>query len=168
VTVVSCDVCGGQGSIIQTPCKTCNGSGLEPLIKHYSVQIPPGIDNDEIVLKGEGEYFKGGENGDLIVRVWFESHPYFKRDGPDIFYDAKVRMIDAILGGKIKVPTLEGIEEVQIKQGSQPNSVIILKEKGLSSKRRKGNQYVRLVVDLPTKLTSKQKELLEQFRESQS
>jgi molecular chaperone DnaJ len=167
VTVVSCDACQGEGKIIKTPCKTCNGSAMEPQIKHYSVEIPSGIDNDEIVLKGEGEIFKGGKNGDLIVRVWFESHPYFKRDGPDIFYDAKIEMVDAILGGKIKVPTLEGIEEIQINSGSQPNSVVILKDKGLPSKRRRGNQYVRLLVDLPTKITVKQKELLEQFRDAQ-
>jgi len=166
VTVVSCDACKGEGKIIQTPCKKCNGTTLEPQIKHYSIKIPPGIDNDEIIIKGEGEYFKDGENGDLIVRVWFEPHPLFKRDGPDLFYDAKIEMVDAILGCKLKVPTLEGIEEVEIQQGSQPNSVIILKDKGLPSKKRKGNQYVRLLVDLPTKLTSKQKELLKQFKES--
>ena len=76
-------------------------------------------------------------------------------------------MVDAILGGKIKVPTLEGIEGIQINPGSQPNSVVILKDKGLPSKKRRGNQYVRLLVDLPTKITAKQKELLEQFRDSQ-
>jgi molecular chaperone DnaJ len=76
-------------------------------------------------------------------------------------------MVDAILGGKIKVPTLEGIEEIQINSGSQPNSVVILKDKGLPSKKRRGNQYVRLLVDLPTKITEKQKELLEQFRDAQ-
>ncbi|MEX1053765.1 MAG: DnaJ C-terminal domain-containing protein, partial [Nitrosopumilaceae archaeon] len=106
-----------------------------------------------------------GINGDLIVRIRVKPHEKFKRDGADIFYDANISMIDAVLGKTIVVPTLEGIEKLTVEQGTQPNSIIKLKGKGLAhiGGRGYGDQYIRLVVNIPTKLDKRQKKILEEF-----
>ncbi len=107
VTVQACRKCSGQGMMIEKPCKKCK-LGKVKGIKHISFELPAGIDNGDYVISGEGESIPGGANGDLIIRVNIQSHPKFKRDGRDIFYDAQISMTDASLGKKFEVPTLEG------------------------------------------------------------
>ncbi len=168
VTVQPCTKCRGEGQIISKPCSTCKGTGKTKGTKHISFDIPPGIDNGDYIISGEGESIPHGQSGDLIVRVRVSPHKFFKRDGADIFYDAKISIVDACIGTTIEVPTLEKNEKAKVEEGTQPNTIIKLKGKGLphTGSRSRGDQYVRLVVDIPSKLNKQQKELLEKLRET--
>ncbi len=168
ITVHPCNTCRGQGKIIERPCSKCKGRGKQKGTKHLSFDIPAGVDTGEYTIKGEGESVDNGINGDLVVRIRVKPHEKFKRDGADIFYDANISMIDAVLGKTVVVPTLEGTEKLTVEQGTQPNSIIKLKGKGLThlSGRGRGDQYVRLVVNIPTKLDKRQKKILEEFRDT--
>jgi len=168
VTVHPCNTCRGQGKIIERPCSKCKGRGKQKGTKHLSFNIQPGVDTGEYTINGEGESVDNGINGDLIVRIRVKPHEKFKRDGADIFYDANISMVDAVLGKTIVVPTLEGTEKLTVEQGTQPNSIIKLKGKGLPhlGGRGRGDQYVRLVVNIPTKLDKHQKKILEELRDT--
>ncbi|HSD05477.1 MAG TPA: molecular chaperone DnaJ [Nitrosopumilaceae archaeon] len=168
VTVHPCNTCNGQGKIIERPCSKCKGKGKQKGTKHLSFDIPPGVDSGEYTIRGEGESVESGINGDLVVRIRVKPHEKFKRDGADIFYDANISIVDAALGKTITVPTLEGTEKMTIEQGSQPNTIIKLRGKGLPhvNGRGKGDEYVRLVIVIPTKLDKHQKKLLEEFRDT--
>ena len=168
VTVHPCNTCRGQGKIIERPCNQCKGTGKVKGKKHLSFDIPPGVDSGEYTIRGEGESTADGPSGDLIVRIHVKPHEKFKRDGPDIFYDATISMIDATLGKTIVIPTLEGTEKITVEQGTQPNSIIKLKGKGVPNAggRGRGDQYVRLVINIPTKLDKHQKKILEELRDT--
>lgn len=168
VTVEPCTSCRGEGQVIEKPCKDCDGKGRMRGEKHISFEIPPGIDNGDYTIQGEGNEMPGGVNGDLIVRVRVEPHPQFRRDGGDIYYDQKISMVEAALGRDIQVPTLEGEEKIKVEQGSQPNTIIKLRGKGLPrlGSRGRGDQYVRLVVEIPKKIDKRQKKLLEELQKS--
>ncbi|MFN3654692.1 MAG: molecular chaperone DnaJ [Candidatus Nitrosotenuis sp.] len=168
VTVQPCTKCHGEGKFIPKPCSTCKGTGKTKGTKKLSFDIPPGIDNGDYVISGEGESIPHGSSGDLIVRIRVKPHPLFKRDGADIFYDAKISIADAALGATIEVPTLEKTEKIKVEEGTQPNAIVKLKGKGLpySNARGRGDQYVRLVVEVPTKLSKQQKELLQKLRQT--
>jgi len=168
VTVEPCRSCSGQGKIISEPCKTCKGSGRTKGQKHITFDIPPGIDTGDYTIPEEGETIPDGINGDLIIRIRVQSHPNFKRDGPDIFYDSAISMVDATLGKKIEIPTLEGVQNIDVEQGAQPNSIIKLKGKGLPhpQSRGRGDLFVRLVVNVPKKLSKHQKNLLKEFEQT--
>ena len=170
VTAAPCSACRGQGSIIETPCKECKGQGMKKGSKTVTFEIPPGIDSGDYTVPNEGNEIPDGNNGDLIVRVRVQPHSQFKRDGKDIFYDHDVSMVDAALGCEVIVPTLEGTEKIKVDSGSQPNTIIKLKGKGVShiNSRGKGDQYVRIVVNIPKKLNKHQKNLLDEFRKSNS
>ena len=167
VTVQPCRKCSGQGMMIEKPCKKCK-LGKVKGTKHLSFELPAGIDNGDYVISGEGESIPGGASGDLIIRVNVQPHSKFKRDGRDIFYDAQISMMDASLGKKFDVPTLEGQAEITVESGSQPNAIIKLKGKGLPGRgfRGRGDQYVRLVINIPKKLSKDQKNLLKELQDS--
>jgi len=167
VTVQPCRKCSGRGMMIEKPCKKCK-LGKVKGTKHISFELPAGIDNGDYVISGEGESIPGGVSGDLIIRVNVQPHPKFKRDGRDIFYDTQLSMIDASLGKNLEVPTLEGFSKITVEPGSQPNTIIKLKGKGLHGRgfRGRGDQYVRLVVNIPKKLSKHQKDLLKDLEDS--
>lgn len=166
VTATPCPTCRGQGSMIETPCGDCKGQGKKKGTKKVTFQIPPGIDSGDYTVSGEGNESPNGANGDLIVRVRVQPHHLFNRDGKDIFYDQDVSMIDATLGCDIVVPTLKGTEKIKVASGSQPNTIIKLKGKGVShiNSRGTGDQFVRIVINIPTKLSKDQKNLLNEFQ----
>ena len=167
VTVEPCSKCRGQGQIIEKPCIDCKGKGTKKGIKHLEFTLPPGIDNGDYSIPGEGELIPGGINGDLIVRVRLQPHSKFKRDERDIFYDEEISMIDATLGKEIIVPTLDGSEKIRVEVGSQPNTIIKLKGKGVPYQNsNRGDQYIRLVVNIPKNLNKHQKKILEEFNNS--
>ena len=168
VTAAPCSACRGQGSIIETPCNECKGQGKKRGSKTVTFEIPPGIDSGDYTVPNEGNEVPDGVNGDLIVRVRVQPHSKFNRDGKDIFYDQDISMIDAALGCEITVPTLEGTEKIKVDSGSQPNTIIKLKGKGVThiNYRGKGDQFVRLVVNVPKKLNKHQKNLLGEFRKT--
>jgi molecular chaperone DnaJ len=153
--------------MIEKPCKKCK-SGQVKGTKHISFELPAGIDNGDYVISGEGESVPDGINGDLIIRVNVQPHLKFKRDGRDIFYDTQISIMDASLGKNLEVPTLEGFSKISVEPGSQPNTIIKLKGKGLSGRglRGRGDQYVRLVVNIPKKLSKHQKDLLKELEDS--
>jgi len=166
VTAAPCSTCKGQGFSIETPCSECKGQGRKKGTKKISFEIPPGIDSGDYTVPEEGNEIPDGSNGDLIVRVRVQPHSKFTRDGKDIFYDQDISMVDAALGCDITVPTLEGIEKIKVDSGSQPNTIIKLKGKGVShiNYRGRGDQYVRIVVNIPKKLNKHQKNLLGEFK----
>lgn len=168
VTVEPCSTCRGYGSIIQTPCGECKGNGKKKGTKNISFDIPPGVDTGDYTVPQEGNEIPGGINGDLIIRIRVQPHPKFKRDDTDIFYDQDISMIDAALGREFMVPTLDGPEKIKVESGSQPNTIIKLKGKGLPrmNSKSRGDQYVRVVVNIPKKLTKQQKSLLDEFQKS--
>lgn len=165
VTVQPCTKCNGEGRFISKPCSVCKGSGKTRGTKHLSFDLPAGIDSGDYVINGEGESVPHGPSGDLIIRVRVMPHQHFKRDGADVFYDANISIVDACLGKTIEVPTLEKPEKIKIEEGTQPNTISKLKGKGLPhmGSRGRGDQYVRFVIDIPTKLSKQQKELLEKL-----
>jgi len=167
VTVQPCRKCGGRGMMIEKPCKKCK-LGKVKGTKHISFELPAGIDNGDYVISGEGESIPDGVSGDLIIRVNVQPHPKFKRDGRDIFYDTQLSMMDVSLGKNLEVPTLEGFSKITVEPGSQPNTIIKLKGKGLHGRgfRGRGDQYVRLVVNIPKKLSKHQKDLLKDLEDS--
>ena len=168
VTVQPCNTCRGQGKIIERPCSKCKGTGKQRTARKFSFEIPPGVESGEYRIKGEGETIPNGISGDLIVRIKVKPHDKFKRDGTDIFYDANISMINAALGRTLIVPTLEGTEKINVEPGSQPNTIIRLKGKGLPRQggRGRGDEHVRLVVNIPEKLDKHQRKLLEELRDS--
>lgn len=165
VTVQPCTKCNGEGRFISKPCSVCKGSGKTRGTKHLSFDLPAGIDSGDYVINGEGESVPHGPSGDLIIRVRVMPHQHFKRDGADVFYDANISIVDACLGKTIEVPTLEKPEKIKIEEGTQPNTISKLKGKGLPhmGSRGRGDQYVRFVIDIPTKLSKQQKDLLEKL-----
>ena len=168
VTAVPCPTCRGEGSMIEKPCSNCKGQGRVKGTKKVDFQIPPGIDSGDYIVSNEGNEIPNGVNGDLVIRVQVQPHRYFHRDGKDIFYDQDISMIDAALGCEISVPTLEGNEKVKVNSGSQPNHIIKLKGKGVShiNSRGTGDQFIRMVVTIPKKLSKHQKNLLNEFQET--
>ena len=168
VTVGPCTSCNGKGKTIDKPCKNCNGRGNTKGIRHLPFDIPPGIDSGDYTIPGEGESVQDGINGDLIIRIRVQPHPDFKRDGSDLFYDKQISIVDASLGESTQVPTLDGTEKISVEPGTQPNAIIKLKGKGLPklNSRGRGDQYVRLVVNIPKKLDSNQKKILQEFKKT--
>lgn len=166
-TVKTCDKCGGTGKIIPTPCETCSGKGTIRKTRKIDINIPAGIDNGQAIsLRGEGDAGKkGGTPGDLFVVVNVMSHPIFTRKGHDIFATIKVPYTKLVLGGTVKVPTLEGESEINIPDGTQVGSVIKIKEKGIPNIHGKGRGNIEytIQVDIPKRLNDKQKEALKSF-----
>ena len=166
-TVKTCDKCGGTGKIIPTPCEDCSGKGTIRKSRKIDINIPAGIDNGQAIsLRGEGDAGKkGGMAGDLFVVVNVMSHPIFTRKGHDIFATIKVPYTKLVLGGTVKVPTLEGESEINIPDGTQVGSVIKIKEKGIPNIHGKGRGNIEytIQVDIPKRLNDKQKEALKSF-----
>ena len=168
VTIEPCSSCNGQGAVIENPCKECSGQGKRRGVKTISFDIPPGVDNGDYTIPNEGNEVPNGLNGDLVVRIRINPHSNFKRDGVDLFYDKEVTMVDAALGAEFSVPTLDGSEKIKVEAGSQPNTIIKLKGKGLPmlNSRNRGDLFIRIVVNIPKKLSKHQKNLLQEFERS--
>jgi molecular chaperone DnaJ len=172
VNVSACPRCRGEGRIVEAPCETCRGDGRIERKRSLRVTIPAGIDEGhQIRLTNEGEVGpRGGPPGSLYVAVHVAPHPTLKRDGTELFYEARISIAQAALGARISVPTVDGDEEVEIKPGTQPDTAIRLRGKGVPHLRRSGSRgdlHVLVDVEVPRKLSKKQRELLEQFaRES--
>jgi len=165
----TCPQCNGTGNIPKTKCSLCKGRGKIKSSKKITIQIPKGVeDGERIKIKGEGEaYGRGGEPGDLYVEFHIRPHPLFERRGEHLYSKVKINFSQAVLGGKIEVPTLDGIVEVKIPPGTSPGKLITLKGFGLPKfgGRERGNLYLKVEIKIPKKLTKKQKELIEKLRE---
>jgi len=169
VNVVDCPDCGGKGKIIKNPCTECRGRGILRKQKQIKVNIPAGIDNGQIItLRGEGSAGqRGGPAGDLQIHIHVEPHAFFKRDGYDLYLEMPVSFADAAMGTELIVPTLDGKAKYKMASGTQTDTIFRLKDKGIQHLRasRKGSLYVKVVVEVPKKLSDKQKTLLREFDE---
>ena len=163
----TCSRCAGEGKIYEKACKVCNGSGRVRATRKINVKIPAGVDDGQIVrLGGQGEAGShGGPYGDLLVVVSVKPHEVFTRQGNDIICDVPISIVQAALGDEIDVPTLEGDVKMRIPEGTQSGKVFRLRGKGISDVRGfgRGDQLVRVRVVTPTKLNSKQKQILREF-----
>jgi molecular chaperone DnaJ len=170
VNVSACPRCHGEGKIIESPCETCRGDGRTERKRTLRVTIPAGIDEGhQIRLSNEGEVGpRGGPPGSLYVAVHVQPHASLIREGTELFYEARVSIAQAALGTKITVPTVDGEEEVEIKPGTQPDTEIRLRGKGVPHLRRagqRGDLHVMVDVVVPTKLSKKARELLTAYAE---
>ena len=166
----ACSRCGGKGKIIENPCQKCRGRGRVSKHSTLEVNIPAGIDDRQILnVRGEGNKgINGGPSGDLHVNVNVRPHPFFERDGFNVWCDVHVTFVQAAMGDTLMVPTLDGKVKYDIPAGTQPGAVYVLKGKGIQNIHTKvrGNQLVRIIVDVPTKLNADQKDALLKFNEA--
>ncbi len=163
----TCDRCGGAGRIITDPCKACKGQGRTRTYKSISVKIPGGVDTgSRLRMSGEGEMgVHGGPRGDLYIYLNVEEHPFFKRDGNNLFCEVPVSFPQAALGAEIEVPTVDGTHKLKIPAGTPSGRIFHVKGKGVQKLggSHRGDQVVRVYVDVPKNLTQRQRELLEEF-----
>tara|TARA_A100001011_G_scaffold390532_1_gene474163 strand:- start:12222 stop:13349 length:1128 start_codon:yes stop_codon:yes gene_type:complete len=165
----TCPQCSGYGESISDPCKQCSGSGKNQSQESISVKIPKGVDDGtRIRLTGKGEAGqKGGATGDLYLFISINSHNIFKRSEENLFYELPITFSDAALGTTVQVPSIDGGKsKIKIPQGTQHGKQFRLKGKGMPLLRGGvyGDLYIRIVTEVPISLTSKQKQLLEEFR----
>lgn len=165
--VTTCSACGGTGEI-STPCSTCNGDGRVRKSKRISLKVPPGVDSgSRLRVRSEGNAGRrGGPPGDLFVMIEVLPDPVLKRDDTNILYNCKVSYIDAILGTTMKVPTVDGMVDLKIPSGTQPGTTLVMAKKGvpyLSKPNMRGDQLVRVQVEIPKRLSSEERKLIEEL-----
>jgi len=162
-----CPRCHGQGTIIEHPCSTCRGTGVQTKTRRYNVKVPAGVkDGSKIRIKGKGEAgYRGGPAGDLFVRVRVETDDLFERRGDDLTVEVPVTVAEAALGATVKVPTPGGGRvSLKVPAGSQDGRTLRLKGKGMPKlKGGHGNLLVKLRVIIPAKLNKEQKQLFEKL-----
>ncbi|WP_105619796.1 molecular chaperone DnaJ [Vallitalea okinawensis] len=168
--VRTCSVCHGRGKIISDPCNTCHGSGKVKNKKKIEVDIPAGIDHGQSIrLQGKGEPGElGGPRGDLLITVYVKPHQLFERQGYDVHCTIPITFVQAALGAELEVPTLDGAVKYSIKEGTQTHTRFRLKGKGIPHLRNqnyRGDQYVTVKVEVPTKLNNEQVDYLKKFAE---
>ena len=169
----TCPSCGGRGQVIDNPCGSCSGSGRVTRERNLSVNIPAGVeDGTRIRLNGEGEAgVRGGASGDLYIFLAIKPHPFFQRDGADLYCQVPISMVQAALGGEFAVHTVDGSEAtVKITEGTQSGKQFKLRGKGMPVLRSKdlGDLYIQARVETPQNLTRRQRELLNEFEAESS
>ncbi len=163
-----CPTCGGVGQIIEEKCDACGGSGQKQKPKNLKITVPSGVDSGtslRVPSKGDAGQ-RGGPPGDLYVHLFVEEDPNFKRDGINILSQIKISYLQAILGCRLEVDTVDGPEEVTIHPGTQPNTVLTLEDKGvprLGNPVSRGDHLITIAIDIPNKVTPEERELLEKL-----
>jgi len=163
---VTCETCGGRGKVPEKVCTVCHGKGTERRKRTINLKVPAGIDDGATIrLNGHGEAIGNGEKGDLYVHIRVKAHKRFTREGDIILSEAHVTMIEAALGTEIDVETVDGKIRMKVPAGTQSGTDFKLSNHGVPHMRsdKRGPHIVSIIVDTPTKLTKKQKELLEEF-----
>ncbi len=167
VNIRTCERCGGAGTVVESPCPTCRGAGRVRRTRRLTVSVPAGVDTGHrLRLAGEGEAGTlGGPPGDLYVVVRVEPHPVFRREGNDLWCEVEIGLAQAALGAEVQVPTLDAKVSLQVPEGTQPGSVFTLKGLGVPDLRRRGrgDLRVRVKVNVPRRLTARQRELLQEY-----
>ena len=172
INISQCDRCDGKGEVIEFPCNKCGGTGMERREGKVRVKIPPGVEDGQYLrLAGQGEPGSGsGPPGDLYIIIHIKEHPVFERHGSDLFCKAVIDLPTAVLGGSIEIPTLSGKARIRIPPGTQSHTVFRLRGQGMPRLREngRGDLLVKVVVDIPKKLSREQKELMERFSKTMS
>lgn len=163
----ACSKCNGTGKLVKTPCTKCGGQGRVRKNIKLEVNVPAGIDDGQtFVLRGQGDNgLNGGPSGDVNVTVTVHPDPLFERDGFDVWCEIPVTFPQAVLGAEVTVPTIDGKVTYNIPEGTQPGTVFRLRNKGIPyiNGKSRGDQYVRVVLEVPTNLNNKQKDALKDF-----
>ncbi len=169
-SVSPCSNCGGTGEIVETPCPTCSGTGKVRKTLNINVDIPAGVDDESVVtLRGQGQPGKnGGSSGDLYIILSVAPHEMFIRKGDDLWLQVPITFSQAALGDEITIPGLSEKLSCKVPAGTQPGTVLRLKGKGVPNVRtgRPGDIFVEVNLEVPTKLTSAQKDMIRKFGES--
>lgn len=163
---VACDECDGRGKVPEKVCTVCNGRGTERQKQTVKLKVPAGIDDGATIrLSGRGEAVGGGEKGDLYVNIRVKAHKKFTREGDIILSEEHISMVDAALGTEIDVETVDGTVTMKVPAGTQSGTDFKLSSHGVPhlNNDKRGPHIVSIVVDIPTKLTKKQKEILQEF-----
>ena len=162
-----CRKCRGRGEIIEKPCSVCRGAGLVELHRRINVKIPPGVDNgSQLILRGEGDAPNGGgQTGDLYVVINVMPHQVFQREDNDLVCHVDVLLSKAMLGGEVEVPTLDGPARISMPPGTQSGVIFRLRKKGMPGLRfsGRGDELVIIRVKIPTKLSQRQRDLIEEL-----
>jgi molecular chaperone DnaJ len=161
----TCPDCGGEGKIVKNRCRQCSGRGRIKTKKSLSVTVPQGVGSGSVLrLKNEGNQALGGR-GDLYIYIDVRPHAVFVREGDDIRCRIDINVIQAILGADIEVPTLNGKVQMKIPPGTQPHTVFRLKNKGIANlhSKRPGDEYVVVEVEIPTRLSGRERKLIEEW-----
>ncbi|MDY3928241.1 MAG: molecular chaperone DnaJ [Clostridia bacterium] len=165
--ITTCPDCQGTGKVITDPCRDCRGTGKVRKTSTIEINIPQGINHGQTMqVSGKGEAgSRGGPSGDLLITIRIKPHPIFKRENYDVFIEIPITFVQATLGATIKVPTLDGMVEYDIPEGTQTGTVFKLRGKGIPYIRGKnrGDEYVTVEVEVPKNLSLKQKQLLKDF-----
>ncbi|MGE5796968.1 MAG: DnaJ C-terminal domain-containing protein, partial [Ignavibacteria bacterium] len=170
VNITQCNNCNGEGVVVDVPCKKCLGEGRITDESTVKINVPPGVhEGSYMTLRGEGNAGKrNGPAGDIIVVFQELPHEYFVRDGDDIVYDLYISFPDAALGVEVEVPTLTGKALLKIDPGTAPGKLLKMRDKGIRHLNQggSGDQIVKVNVEIPKKLSSKEKELLKELAQS--
>ncbi|MFP5213185.1 MAG: molecular chaperone DnaJ [Acidobacteriota bacterium] len=165
----TCVRCQGAGRTLTSPCKACQGQGRVRRKRTVQVKVPAGVDSGtRLRLRSEGDGgYRGGAAGDLYVRLDVENHDFFERDGDNLYGKVSISFVQAILGDRIEVPTLEGEDTLEIEPGTQPNSVVRFQGKGIPRLRGqgRGDLFIEIEVKIPTHVTPRQEDILKEFME---
>lgn len=168
----TCDRCSGRGYIITVPCDECRGEGFVTRRRSLKINVPPGVDEGmRLKIRGEGEeVYPHGSNGDLYVYIHVKAHPFFRREGNDIYCEVPITFIEAALGGQIIIPTLEGKELFTIPPGTQSGDTFKLKSRGIPNvekgSRHRGDLFISVKVETPVNLTGDKGKLLKELLSS--
>ena len=162
-----CSLCGGRGTVIEDPCPTCGGAGVTAQTKRYRVKVPAGVrEGSRIRLAGKGEPgFGGGPPGDLYVVTHVDPSPVFKRRGDNLEVEVPLTIAEAVKGGTVEVPTLDGTKKIRVSPGTTDGSVQRLREEGPEklSGRGRGDIHYRFRIDVPKSLTDEQKQAVDEL-----
>ena len=173
VTYSTCQQCGGEGKVISNPCRSCGGTGLVRKRETIKVKIPAGVEAGmQMNISGEGHAAKNnGVNGDLLVVIEEQEHPNLKREGNNLYCTKIVSLPDAILGGEVEVPGIDGSYKIKVEPGTQSGTVVRLRGRGLPTVNGyggTGDLYVKIAVWIPKKLEKDDKAVIESLRNKES
>merc|ERR1719164_334983 len=168
---VRCPTCGGTGTVVEKYCGSSDGKGVNKKSKQLTITIPPGVeDSNRLRVRGEGDAgSKGGPPGDLYVFLSVRPDPRFRREGMEIYSEVSVSYVDAILGSTLRVPTVDGTIDLQMPSGTQPGTTLRAEGKGapkLNNVNVRGSHYVKVKVEIPQKLSNKERDLVTQLKEA--
>ncbi len=167
VSTRMCDTCVGTGTIPAEHCQTCKGAGVHRKEEEIEIRVPAGIESGEMIrLTGMGEAIRKGASGDLYVKINVQKHPHFRREGTNLLMDMEVKLSEALLGAERVIETLDGPVTIKIPEGIASGTALRVRERGVPSQRnRRGDLMIKITVKIPSKLSKKAKEAVEQLQE---